>query len=63
MKKEIEILLKFQETRDITLEKYHMIAGIKEKNNHYVEYKARLREFIDNKERTAIKLNDEMTEA
>lgn len=42
------------------MEKFESVAGIREKNNFYAEFKEKLKNLIDTKEVKAMKLNEEM---
>ncbi len=42
------------------MEKFHLSAGIKERNNYYNDYKTKLKLFMDQKEAMALKINDDM---
>jgi hypothetical protein len=46
--------------RDESFQTFHYIAGIREKNNHFEEYKKKLLDFMSEKENLALKLNDDM---
>lgn len=55
-----EIFQCLKKIRDDSYEKFHTIAGIREKNNYFEAYKQRLQDFMNEKESLALKLNDEM---
>ena len=49
-----------QSIRDVTLEKFNFMAGIKEKNEFYQTYQNKLKEFINVKELKTIDINEQM---
>ncbi|CAD8099791.1 unnamed protein product [Paramecium primaurelia] len=55
-----EIFQILKKIRDESFQTFHYIAGIREKNNHFEEYKKKLLDFMTEKENLAIRLNDDM---
>lgn len=49
-------------SRDLALDLFHQIAGIKEKNQYYVTFKEQLQLYIDKKEMGVFQINDEIAE-
>ena len=48
--------------RDSSYEKYILIAGVSDyQGSFFIEYKNRLKEYIDEKEAQAIRINDELS--
>ncbi|KAM3128779.1 hypothetical protein pb186bvf_019127 [Paramecium bursaria] len=55
-----EIFQCLKKIRDDSFEKFHSIAGIREKNNFFEVYRQRLQDLMNEKENLALKLNDDM---
>lgn len=55
-----EIFHILQSIRDVTLEKFSFIAGIRDKNEFYLEYQTKLKEVINAKELKIIEINEQM---
>lgn len=49
-----------KELRDESYEKFHQIAGIREKNQYFEAYRQRLQDYMDEKENLAIKINNDI---
>lgn len=45
-----EIFFVLKKIRDDSYEKFHTIAGIREKNNHFENYRQKLQEYMNEKE-------------
>lgn len=55
-----EIFHIIQSIRDVTLDKYNITAGIREKNEFYHEYQTKLKQIINSKELKIIDINEQI---
>ena len=49
-----------KQVRDGSMEKYQSIAGIREKNEFYNDYRDKLKKYIDEKETRIFEMNDDI---
>lgn len=55
-----EIFHILQSIRDVTLDKYNIIAGIREKNEFYHDYQTKLKQIINSKELKVLDINEQI---